>query len=131
LQQIRLIAFARTEQAQVNQYRVAVYGPNANPLPLFGTMSRAGHIQQIGNKQTSLQNALNDYRASGCGGSSGNDGLPGDVNQDQVAFAMLPALSPSRPTTRQLLVGGTIIVGGAVVVLLAPEALIFAPALAF
>jgi RHS repeat-associated protein len=82
------------------------YSNNANPLPLFGTRSRAGHIHQIGNKQTSLQNALNDYRTSGCGGPSGNAGLPGDVNQ--VALAPLPGLSPSRPTTRQLLVGGAV-----------------------
>jgi hypothetical protein len=97
------------------------YSNNALPLPLLGSMSRAGHIQQIGNKQQALRNALNDYRSSGCGGSSGNDGLPGDVNQ--VAFSPLPTLSPSRLTTRQVLtVGGIVVVGGAVVVLI-PELL--------
>lgn len=102
------------------------YSDNSLPLPLFGPMSRAGHIQQIGNKQTALQNALNDYRTSGCGGPSGNAGLPGDVNQ--VAFAPLPTLSPSRPTPRQLLVGGAAVIGGVIVTVFAPELWLFAPA---
>jgi len=99
-----------------------------NPTKPYA-MSRQGHIQQIGDKQQSLRSALDDYRTSGCGGPSGNAGLPSGV--DSVAYSPLPALSPSRLTTRQLLTGGAIVVGGAAVILLAPEALIFVPALAF
>jgi len=89
--------------------RFQAYDLNLLPLPLTGKMSRAGHLQKIGDKQRQLQTALNDYRTSGCGGSSGNDGLPSDANQ--VAFAPLPALSPSRPTASQLLEAGAIIAG--------------------
>jgi len=105
------------------------YSDNANPLPLFGRMSRAGHLQQISNKQTALQNALNDYRTSGCGGPGGNAGIPADVNQ--VAYLPLPALSPSTPSRQDIAVGAAVVVGVAAILIFAPEIVILSPALAF
>jgi RHS repeat-associated protein len=94
------------------------YSDNAFPLPLFGPMSRAGHVQQISDKQTALQNALNDYRTSGCGGPSGNAGLPADVNQ--VAFAPLPALSPSRFSVPSWVAPTAVLTGGVACAIFVP-----------
>lgn len=97
------------------------YSDNKLPLPLTGPISRAGHRQQIGDKQTALRNALDDYRTSGCGGSNGNAGLPHDVNN--VAFAPLPALSPSRFSVPGWVPPAAVITGAAACALFVPGCL--------
>jgi len=93
------------------------YGESAQPLPLFGKFSRAGHVQQITNKQTNLRNLLNEFNISGCGGTPG---VPGDAWH--FATRQAPAITPSRPWVKYATIGaGVIIVGGTAI--LAPELL--------
>ncbi len=97
--------------------RFQQYGENAQPLPLFGPFSRAGHVQQITGKQTNLRNLLNEFTINGCGGGAG---IPGDAWQ--FATRQAPAIPPSRPWVKYAAIGaGVIIVGGTAI--LAPELL--------
>lgn len=71
-------------------YRDYEYGLDYLKLPLTGPKSRAGHIQQMGEKQTHLDKLVDEYYHSGCGG-------PPPMAEGALTQP-LPALTPSKST---------------------------------
>jgi len=117
----------RNEVAErVDQYNNPKYN-----IPLFGKMSRQGHIQKIEEAQGKLRNALNEYNSQGCPGS----GLPADAWS--LATMPAPTLSPSPshlplPPWAKAGIGVGIGVGvGAGIIILCPKCIVLAPVLAF
>ena len=99
--------------------RLSQYNDPTWDLPLFGKMSRAGHLQAMTQDQQRLRRALNDHATNGCNGQN--------LSPDSWSIATMqaPPLTPSpqglpQPPWVKYVVGGAAI-GLGVCDLLAPE----------